>query len=63
MTDSTESAQTQYLKDSLEFFNGKVSHVFWYALHDENPSKGDFGLTRLDFQPREAYSALQERLR
>jgi hypothetical protein len=60
LTDSTESAQAHYLKDALDFFNGSVSHVFWYALHDENvTASGDFGLVDADMQPREAYTALQ----
>jgi hypothetical protein len=64
LTGSTESAQAQYLHDSLDFFNGSVSHVFWYALHDENATgAGDFGLVDADMQPREAYTALQDSLR
>jgi hypothetical protein len=51
--------QAQYLADSLGFFNGRVSHVFWYALHDENATKGDFGLIQNDGVPREAYIQLQ----
>lgn len=60
LTGSTESAQAQYLQDSFDVFNGSVSHVFWYALHDENATaSGDFGLVDASMQPREAYTAFQ----
>lgn len=58
-----EVAHAQYLNGSLSFFNGKVSHVFWYALHDDNESLGDFGLVGAGMQPREAYSALKDALK
>jgi hypothetical protein len=60
LTRSTELAQARYLQDAFGFFNGTVSHVFWYALHDENATgAGDFGLVDADMQPRDAYTALQ----
>ena len=62
ITDSGEEGQAQYLKDALSFFNGNASHVFWYALHDENTSKGDFGLIRNGTTPRQAYTQMQESL-
>lgn len=59
VTTASEEDQAQYLNDSLGLFNGSVSHVFWYALYDENASQGDFGLINQNMQPRDAYNALQ----
>jgi|YelNatPaOPRAMG01_1025707.scaffolds.fasta_scaffold11442_1 hypothetical protein len=53
-----QQLQAQYLKDSLDFFQGKAQHVFWYALHDENMKVPDFGLVNTDSSSREAYNAL-----
>lgn len=63
ITNSTEASQARYLQDALDFFNGTASHVFWYALNDENQSSGDFGLIGNGLQPRQAYYALQQSLR
>jgi hypothetical protein len=60
--DGAKPNQLQYVSDSLGFFNGRVSHVFWYSLHDENATEGDFGLVGADMQPRQVYTALQEKL-
>ncbi len=54
--------QAQYLNDLLDFFRGEASHVFWYALHDENTTIGDFGLVNADNSPRQAYIDLHNKL-
>jgi hypothetical protein len=54
-----EQLQAQYLSDSLNFFNGKVSHVFWYALYDDNSIMGDFGLIQGAVNPRSCYTELR----
>jgi hypothetical protein len=56
-----QQLQAQYLADSLGFFSGRVSHVFWYALHDE-ASAGDFGLVDANNSPRVVYADLQNKL-
>ncbi len=60
MTDSGEKGQAQYMADSLDFFHGKVSHIFWYSLHDDDESLADFGLIHNDGAPREAYKELKK---
>ncbi len=57
-----EQQQAQYLADSLDFFNGKVSHVFLYALQDDNPTASDFGLVTSNGNPREVFTTLQRKL-
>jgi hypothetical protein len=60
ISDSGLPGQAQYLNQSLSFFKGKVDKVFWYALHDDNPGEGDFGLVNTDNSPRGAYGNLQD---
>ena len=60
LTASGEFGQAQYLTEALNFFRGEVSHVFWYSLHDENSSKGDFGLIQDNGAPRSSYGQLQK---
>jgi len=58
-----EAAQAQYTEDAFDFFNGKVSHLFCYALKDESVYQGDFGLVDVNMQPRKAYFAVQDCLK
>jgi hypothetical protein len=62
---SGESGQANYLTSALQFFNDKVSNVFWYSLYDNpdevnlNPTQ-HFGLVSSDRILRKSYSAMQQ---
>jgi hypothetical protein len=61
VTTSGEEEQAQYLSEALDFFSSKVSHVFWYALHDDTVN-GDFGLIQPSGVPRDAFTVLSGKL-
>lgn len=60
-----ENITAQYMTDAFQFFQGKVSVVFWYSLWD-NPWEVNqtipqyFGLLNSDGTPRPAYATLQQ---
>lgn len=62
---SGESGQSSYLTSAFQFFNNKVSNVFWYSLYD-NPDEVNlipsqhFGLLSNYGITRKSYSALQQ---
>lgn len=62
ISDSGIKGQAKYLNQSLDFFNGEIDKVFWYALHDENSTMGDFGLVNADNNFRKVYTDLQSTL-
>lgn len=39
-----ETIQAQYLSDAYDYFQGKVTHMFWYSLTDNSFEKDNFGL-------------------
>jgi len=64
------NGQALYLTNALQFFQGKVSNVFWYSLHDNfdevnrrdinnNPIPQHFGLIGDNGIARSAYSKMQ----
>ena len=53
-----EEGQAQYMADALQFFQGKVTRVFWYSLQDNAWEENCFGLIG-DETPRLAYQVLQ----
>jgi hypothetical protein len=60
ITTSGKLEQAQYLSEALDYFSDtSVSRVFWYALHDENSTRCDFGLIGANMQPRQAYATLK----
>jgi hypothetical protein len=54
-----ESAQAQYMHDSLDYFEGKVTMLFWYSLVDNAWEDKSFGLINSDETPRLAYYELK----
>ena len=54
-----ESAQAQYMHDSLDYFEGKVTMLFWYSLMDNAWEDKSFGLIDGDGTPRLAYYELK----
>jgi hypothetical protein len=54
-----ESAQAQYMNDSLDYFEGKVTMFFWYSLVDNAWEDKSFGLINSDETPRLAYYELK----
>jgi hypothetical protein len=56
-----ESGQAQYMSDSLEYFKGKVTLLFWYSLVDNAWEENGFGLID-NGTPRLAYYILQKQL-
>lgn len=54
-----ESAQAQYMHDSLDYFEGKVTMFFWYSLVDNAWEDRSFGLIDGDETPRLAYYELK----
>jgi len=54
-----ESAQAQYMHDSLDYFEGKVTMLFWYSLVDNAWEDKSFGLIDGDGTPRLAYYELK----
>ncbi|MGD0072546.1 MAG: hypothetical protein ABSB71_13420 [Candidatus Bathyarchaeia archaeon] len=59
---SGEQGQAQYMTDALGFFQGKVTHLFWYSLIDNAADQKSFGLIGNATTPRPAYYALQKQL-
>lgn len=55
----TEQMQADYLTQELQFFDGKVDRVFWYALYDD--ASGNFGLIA-NGVPRSAYNVMNNTL-
>jgi hypothetical protein len=53
-----ESAQAQYMHDSLDYFKGKVAMFFWYSLVDNAWEDKSFGLIDGYGTPRLAYYEL-----
>jgi hypothetical protein len=62
---SGEIGQATYLTTAFQFFNDKVSNVFWYSLYDNpdevnlNPSQ-HFGLVSSTGATRKSYSSMQQ---
>jgi hypothetical protein len=62
---ASEDRQARWLTDSVTALrdSGEVSAVFWYDLRDEggdaSDAEGNFGLVRLDWSPKPAYTALK----
>lgn len=54
-----EEGQAQYMADALQFFEGKVTRVFWYSLLDNAWEENGFGLIGNE-TPRLAYHVLQK---
>lgn len=59
---SGEDAQAQYMSGALEYFEGKVTRVFWYSLLDYSADGHSFGLVA-NGTMRPAYHVLQEQMR
>jgi hypothetical protein len=57
-----ESAQAQYMHDSLDYFEEKATMLFWYSLVDNAWEDKSFGLINSDGTPRLAYYELKNRL-
>ena len=54
-----ESSQAQYMRDSIDYFKGKATKVFWYSLVDNAWEDKNFGL--IDGKtPRLAYYELKK---
>lgn len=65
VNDSGIEGQKQYIADALDYFEGKVTHIFWYSLQDNTamfPEEKCFGLLTSDSSPRPAYYELQNHL-
>jgi hypothetical protein len=58
---SGEDGQAQYMRDALQYFQGKVTRLFWYSLLDNAADQKSFGLIG-DETPRPAYYVLQKQL-
>jgi hypothetical protein len=56
-----EEGQARYMRNAIEYFNGKVTQFFWYSLLD-NPWEKHFGLVG-DGKLRLAYHELRNKLR
>jgi hypothetical protein len=56
-----EDGQAQYMRDALQYFQGKVTRLFWYSLLDNAADQKSFGLIG-DETPRPAYYVLQKQL-
>ncbi|MCJ7559115.1 hypothetical protein MUO79_00670 [Candidatus Bathyarchaeota archaeon] len=56
-----ENGQARYMRDALQYFQGKVTRLFWYSLLDNAPDQKSFGLIG-DETPRLAYYILQKQL-
>jgi hypothetical protein len=56
-----EDGQAQYMRDALQYFQGKVTRLFWYSLLDNAADQKSFGLIG-DETPRLAYYVLQKQL-
>jgi hypothetical protein len=56
-----ENGQAQYMHDALQYFQGKVTRLFWYSLLDNAADQKSFGLIE-DETPRLAYYVLQKQL-
>jgi hypothetical protein len=56
-----EDGQAQYMHDALQYFQGKVTRLFWYSLLDNAADQKSFGLIG-DETPRLAYYVLQKQL-
>ena len=57
-----ETGQAQYLKQALDFFQGRVTNLFWYSLYDNSWEDKQFGLFDNVGRPRLAYEELKNRL-
>jgi hypothetical protein len=55
-----EQGQAQYMADALGFFQGKVTHLFWYSLVDNAADGKSFGLIGNETTTRLAYYELQK---
>ena len=55
-----EDGQAQYMADAVQFFQGKVTRLFWYSLLDNAGDQKSFGL--IGNETRLAYSTLQKQL-
>jgi hypothetical protein len=55
-----EEGQARYMRDSLDYFGGKVEKFFWYSLVDNAWEDMSFGLFNDDGTPRLAYYELQK---
>ena len=55
-----ETIQAQYLSDAYDFFQGKVTHMFWYSLEDNSWEPDNFGLIGQNGTQRLAYFELQK---
>jgi hypothetical protein len=56
-----EDGQAQYMRDALQYFQGKVTRLFWYSLLDNAADQKSFGLIGGE-TPRLAYYVLQKQL-
>jgi hypothetical protein len=56
-----ENGQAQCMHDALQYFQGKVTRLFWYSLLDNAADQKSFGLIG-DETPRLAYYVLQRQL-
>jgi hypothetical protein len=56
-----EDWQARYMRDALQYFQGKVTRLFWYSLLDNAADQKSFGLIG-DETPRLAYYELQKQL-
>lgn len=56
-----ENGQAQYMRDALQYFQGKVTRLFWYSLLDNAADQKSFGLIGNE-TPRLAYYVLQKQL-
>jgi hypothetical protein len=56
-----ENGQAQYMTDALQYFQGKVTRLFWYSLLDNAADQKSFGLIG-DETLRLAYCVLQKQL-
>ena len=55
-----EAGQAQYIVDTLGYFQGKVTHLFWYSLTDNSWEENGFGLINHDGTARLAYQELKK---
>lgn len=54
-----ENGQAQYMRDALQYFQGKAAKLFWYSLIDNSWEQNRFGLINNGI-PRLAYHELQK---